>query len=98
MRQPKPVNKSVHLLWGVIVFLSLVSLAAQAGEDIATGMALFEGGQFAAAPQFFEAFVRQYPTDPSGAYYLFSICQGIQLLLKQRPQLLLFFGIGLWRA
>jgi tetratricopeptide (TPR) repeat protein len=71
MRQPRPVNKkSIRRLWGVIVFLGLVSLAAQASEGIATGVTLFQHGQFAAAQQFFEAFVSQHPTDPSGAYYL----------------------------
>jgi tetratricopeptide (TPR) repeat protein len=48
----------------------LAPLAAQASEDIATGVTLFERGQFAAAQQFFAAFVSQHPTDPSGAYYL----------------------------
>ena len=42
----------------------------QASENITTGVTLFERGQFAAAQQFFEAFVSQHPTDPSGAYYL----------------------------
>jgi tetratricopeptide (TPR) repeat protein len=48
----------------------LAPLAAQAGEDLTTGVTLFERGQFAAAQQFFEAFVSQYPTDPAGVYYL----------------------------
>jgi tetratricopeptide (TPR) repeat protein len=43
---------------------------AQSSDDLATGVTLFERGQFAAAQQFFEAFVSQYPTDPAGAYYL----------------------------
>jgi hypothetical protein len=34
----------------------LASLAAQASENLATGVTLFERGQFAAARQFFEAF------------------------------------------
>ena len=42
----------------------------QASEDVATGVRLFEHGQFAAAQQFFAEFVRRHPTDPSGAYYL----------------------------
>ena len=42
----------------------------QASENITTGVTLFEGGQLAAAQQFFEAFASQHPTDPSGAYYL----------------------------
>jgi len=37
---------------------------------MAAGVTLFEHRQFAAAQQFFEAFVSQYPTDPAGAYYL----------------------------
>jgi tetratricopeptide (TPR) repeat protein len=53
-----------------MAFLVLVSPAAQASEDIATGVALFKRGQFTAAQQFFEAFVSQHPTDPSGVYYL----------------------------
>jgi cytochrome c-type biogenesis protein CcmH/NrfG len=69
VRQPKRGSKSVRRLWGVIVLLS-VALVAQASEDMATGVTLFERGQFAAAQQVFEAFVRQYPTDPAGAYYL----------------------------
>jgi tetratricopeptide (TPR) repeat protein len=69
MRQQKRSNRSVPWL-SAIVFLSLVSLAAQAGGDITTGVTLFESGRFAAAQQFFAAFVRQHPTDPAGAYYL----------------------------
>jgi cytochrome c-type biogenesis protein CcmH/NrfG len=42
----------------------------QASENMTTGVTLFESGQFAAAQQFFAEFVRQHPTDPSGAYYL----------------------------
>ena len=42
----------------------------QASEDITTGVNLFESRQFAAAQPFFEDFVRQYPADPSGVYYL----------------------------
>lgn len=70
MRQPKPGNKAVLRLWGVITLLGLAPLAAQASEDIATAVTLFEGGQFTAAQQFFEAFVSRCPTDPSGVYYL----------------------------
>lgn len=70
MRPPKRVRRSVRRLWGVIAFLGLVALAAQASEDITTGVTLFECGQFVAAQQFFEAFVSQRPTDPAGAYYL----------------------------
>jgi tetratricopeptide (TPR) repeat protein len=70
MRQQKRGNGSVPWLWGTIVLLSLAPPVAQSSEDMATGVALFERGQFAAAQQVFEAFVRQYPTDPAGAYYL----------------------------
>jgi tetratricopeptide (TPR) repeat protein len=70
VRQRKRICRSVRRLWGIIAFLGLVSLAAQASEDIATGVTLFERGQFTAAQQFFEAFVSQHPADPAGAYYL----------------------------
>jgi tetratricopeptide (TPR) repeat protein len=70
MQPSRPVNKSVQRLWRVIAFLGLFSLAAQAGEDITSGVTLFERRQFAAARQFFEEFVSQHPTDPSGMYYL----------------------------
>lgn len=70
VRRPKSGNKSVLRLWGIAVLLGLASLTAQASENLATGVTLFERGQFAAARQFFEAFVSQRPTDPVGAYYL----------------------------
>jgi tetratricopeptide (TPR) repeat protein len=70
MRQQQRIRISVPWLWGAIVLLSLAPLVAQSSEDKATGVTLFEHGQFAAAQQFFEAFVSQYPADPSGAYYL----------------------------
>jgi tetratricopeptide (TPR) repeat protein len=54
----------------VIVILGLASLAAQANENIATGVALFERGQLTAAQRFFEVFVSQHPADSAGAYYL----------------------------
>jgi tetratricopeptide (TPR) repeat protein len=70
VRQPKRDNSSVSCLWGAVVLLCLTSLTAQANENIATGVTLFERGQFAAAQQFFEAFISQRPTDSDGAYYL----------------------------
>jgi cytochrome c-type biogenesis protein CcmH/NrfG len=70
VRQRKRGSKPVRRLWGVIILLSLAPLVAQASKDIATGVTLFERGQFAAAQQFFAAFVSQSPTDPAGAYYL----------------------------
>ncbi|MBI3800274.1 MAG: tetratricopeptide repeat protein [Deltaproteobacteria bacterium] len=63
-------KKSIRWLWRGIAFLGLAALAAQASEDIATGVTLFEAGQFDAAQQFFVAFDSQHPTDPAGAYYL----------------------------
>lgn len=70
MRPRKRIRSSVPWLWRVIVLLSLAPLVAQSSEDVAAGVALFEHRQFAAAQQFFEAFVSQNPTDPAGAYYL----------------------------
>ncbi len=69
VRQKKSC-RLISWLWRVIALLGLVSLAAQASEDLTTGVTLFEHGQFAAAQQFFEAFISQYPTDPAGVYYL----------------------------
>ena len=42
----------------------------QDSENITAGVILFERGEFAAAQQFFEAFVSQHPTNPSGVYFL----------------------------
>jgi tetratricopeptide (TPR) repeat protein len=70
MRPRKRARGSVPWLWRAIVLLSLAPLVAQSSEDMATGVTLFEHRQFAAAQQFFAAFVSQHPTDPAGAYYL----------------------------
>jgi tetratricopeptide (TPR) repeat protein len=70
MRQQKHSNIPVSLLWGVVVLLCAAPLAAQATEDVTTGVTLFTRGQFSAAQQFFETFVSQRPTDPVGVYYL----------------------------
>jgi len=70
MRQQKRSRRAVLWLYGAIVLLSLMPLYAQSSDDMASGVALFERGQFAAAQQFFETFVSRYPTAPSGAYYL----------------------------
>jgi len=51
------------LLW-------LTSLVAQASDQLATGITLFNRGQFAEAQQFFEMALDQHPTHPAGAYYL----------------------------
>ena len=45
-------------------------MMAQASEDLTTGVTLFTRRQFATAQQFFENFVHEYPTDPTGPYYL----------------------------
>ena len=73
MRQQKHRNIPVSLFWGVVVLLCVAPLAAQTThtpEDATTGVSLFARGQFSAAQQFFETFVRQRPTDPVGVYYL----------------------------
>ena len=73
MRQQKHSNLPVFFLWGVVVLLCVAPLAAQTTqttEDVTTGVSLFARGQFSAAQQFFETFVRQRSTDPVGVYYL----------------------------
>jgi len=70
MRQRKRSRRSILWLWGALVLFSVAPLTAQTSEDVTTGVALFEHGQFTAAQQFFAAFNSQYPTDPAGPYYL----------------------------
>jgi tetratricopeptide (TPR) repeat protein len=70
MRQWKRIRRLIPGFWGAIFLLSLTPLGVQSSEDTATGVALFERGQLAAAQQFFATFNSQYPTDPAGAYYL----------------------------
>jgi len=70
MRTPQHSHTAERWLWRVLVLLIIAPVLAQASEDIATGVTLFERGQFAEAQQFFETFVNKYPTDPTGPYYL----------------------------
>ena len=70
MRPPQHSHTAERWLWRVLVLLSITPVLAQAGEDVAPGVTLFERGQFAAAQQFFEEFVNEYPTNAAGSYYL----------------------------
>ena len=70
MRPPPRAHAAVHWLWRVLVVLSVAPVIAQPGVDLTAGVTLFERGQTAAAQQFFETFVNEYPTDPAGPYYL----------------------------
>ncbi|MGH7963650.1 MAG: tetratricopeptide repeat protein [Candidatus Binatia bacterium] len=49
---------------------TLLSAAARAAEDIATGIRLFESGRLADARRFFEALVKKAPAEAAGAFYL----------------------------
>jgi len=70
VRPPRRSHTVVGRFWRVLLLLSIVPVLAQASEDIATGVTLFEHGQFASAQQFFEEFVNEYPTNAVGPYYL----------------------------
>jgi len=58
-------------LWLLLSIMLWVSSApAQATGNLAAGIELFENGQLAAARQFFESFVIEYPADAAGPFYL----------------------------